>query len=97
MNEFFIHTVTDTATGARRYVIAPADVTFGLIITETVVAREPLAFYFDAPVAVVARRQPLSPGLRAKLEEWRAELGGEPPEPPATMGDELAAAFFSSM
>ncbi|MBE2198483.1 MAG: hypothetical protein IAE79_07710 [Anaerolinea sp.] len=94
MNEFFVHTVTDTVTGARRYVIAPADVTLGLGITETVVAREPLAARFDAPVAIVARRQPMSPGLRAKLEEWRAELGEEPP---AMMGDELAAAFFSSM
>lgn len=93
MNEFFIHTVVDTASNQRRYVIAPADVTLGLGITETVEAREALAARFDAPVTVVARRQPMPAGLRAKLDEWRADLGGS--SPPA-MGDELAAAFFSS-
>jgi hypothetical protein len=90
---FLIHTVTDTATGAIRYVIAPAAVTLGLGITETVTAREPLSARFGGTaVTVVARVQPMERRLRIQVEGLRAAQGGQVA---ALNGDELVAAFFA--
>lgn len=93
MTEFMIHTITSTTTGEPiRYVIAPAAVTLGLGVDETVSAREPLAARFDLPVSVVCRKPPMDRRLRIQIENWRAEQGGEAPEP--VDGNELAVAFF---
>lgn len=93
MTDYLIHTITSTTTGAAvRYVIAPAAVTLGLAVDETVSAREPLAARFDLPVAVVCRKQPMDRRLRIQIENWRAEQGGDAPE--AVDGNELAVAFF---
>lgn len=89
---YLVHTITDTATGAIRYVIAHPDLTLGLDITETVTAREPLSSRFDAPVSIVCRKQPMDRRLRIQIENWRAEQGIEPPA--GIDGNELAVAFF---
>lgn len=91
MTDYLIHTITDTASGSARYVIAPDAVTLGLGLTETVTARRPLADAFDAPVIIVSRRQPIDRQLRAQLESWRAGQGGSPV---AIDGDALAITFF---
>lgn len=93
MIEYLIHTITSTTTGEPiRYVIAPAGVTLGLAVDETVSAREPLAARFDLPVTVVCRKQPMDRQLRIKVENWRQEQGIEPPA--GIDGDILARAFF---
>lgn len=95
--QYVIYTLCVRQTGeVCRYVIACQGDDAEAMPGEVVTANELLAQRLGAPVTILARRPPLSPGLRIKLDNWRDELGIAPPSQAPT-GDDLAAAFFAPM
>lgn len=91
---YYVHTIADTITGEiTRFVIAEADVTLGLDISETVSQRRGLVDFVGGglPVQVITRREPMDRRIRIKIEGWREEQGGAAER---LDGDGLAACFF---